>query len=135
LWLHGTGLDRQSDEYRREFDELMAEMPENAVLVGRYGPDDLPQLMSEVDYVVVPSLWWENSPRVIQEAFAYGRPVICSGIGGMAEKVADGVNGLHFRVGDPVSLAGTIRKAVEPGTWEKLSGNFPPLHTMDLHVE
>jgi glycosyltransferase involved in cell wall biosynthesis len=91
--------------------------------------------MSAVDYVVVPSLWWENSPRVIQEAFAYGRPVICSGIGGMAEKVEDGVNGLHFRVGDPVSLAATIRKAVEPRIWEQLQGDFPPLHTMDLHVQ
>lgn len=135
LWLHGTGLDRQSEEYRREFDALMEELAENVVLVGRYSADDLPRLMSAVDYVVVPSLWWENSPRVIQEAFAHGRPVICSGIGGMAEKVADGVNGLHFRVGDPVSLAGAIRKAAEPGIWEQLRENFPPLHTMDLHVQ
>ena len=43
--------------------------------------------MSEIDWVVVPSRWWENSPLVIQEAFMHGRPVICSGIGGMAEKV------------------------------------------------
>ena len=61
---------------------------------------DLPRLMAEVDWVVVPSLWWENSPLVIQEAFLHGRPVICSDIGGMAEKVTDGVNGLHFRAGD-----------------------------------
>jgi glycosyltransferase involved in cell wall biosynthesis len=134
LWLHGTNLDRQSDDYQRQFNELVDEMPENVVLVGRYDADDLSRLMSAVDYVVVPSLWWENSPRVIQEAFAYGRPVICSGIGGMAEKVTDGVNGFHFRVGDPVSLAATIRKAAEPGTWERLQGNFPPLHTMDVHV-
>ena len=52
-----------------------------------------------------PSIWWENSPLVIQEAFQHGRPVICSDIGGMAEKVTDGVNGLHFRAGDPDSLA------------------------------
>ena len=50
---------------------------------------------------VVPSLWWENSPLVIQEAFHFGRPVICSDIGGMAEKVTDGVNGLHFRPATP----------------------------------
>ena len=46
--------------------------------------------MASVDWVVVPSIWWENSPLVIQEAFGYGRPVICSDIGGMAEKVTDG---------------------------------------------
>jgi len=57
--------------------------------------------MAAVDWVVVPSIWWENSPLVIQEAFAHGRPVICSDIGGMAEKVAHEKNGLHFRANDP----------------------------------
>ena len=74
-------------------------------LAGKYDHDDLPRLMAEIDWVVVPSRWWENSPLVIQEAFLHGRPVICSDIGGMAEKVTDGVDGLHFRVGDPRSLA------------------------------
>jgi glycosyltransferase involved in cell wall biosynthesis len=134
LWLHGTRIEGQPEEFQRQFEELVEEMPENVVLAGRYGPEDLPQLMSDIDYMVLPSLWWENSPRVIQEAFAYRRPVICSGIGGMAEKVADGVTGFHFRVGDPVSLAGVIRKAVEPGTWEGMQGNFPPPHTMQIHM-
>ena len=60
--------------------------------------------MAEIDWVVVPSIWWENSPLVIQEAFLHGRPVICSDIGGMAEKVEHEVNGLHFRVGDHAAL-------------------------------
>ena len=64
--------------------------------VGSYSPADLPSLMREIDWVVVPRRWWENSPLVIQEAFMQRRPVICSGIGGMAEKVTHGVNGLHF---------------------------------------
>jgi glycosyltransferase involved in cell wall biosynthesis len=61
--------------------------------------------------------------------------VICSGIGGMAEKVTDGVNGFRFRVGDPVSLAEVIRKAAEPGVWERLRQNLPPVHTMERHVD
>ena len=69
--------------------------------------------MSSVDWVVVPSIWWENSPLVIQEAFMHGRPVICSDIGGMAEKVNDGVDGLHFRVERPPSLDPAIRPAIE----------------------
>ena len=60
---------------------------------------------------MVPSIWWENSPLVIQEAFLHGRPVICSDIGGMAEKVDHDVNGLHFPVGDPDALARTIQRA------------------------
>jgi glycosyltransferase involved in cell wall biosynthesis len=61
--------------------------------------------MRSVDAVLVPSIWWENSPLVIQEALASRRPIICSDIGGMAEKVRDGIDGCHFRAGDPRALA------------------------------
>jgi glycosyltransferase involved in cell wall biosynthesis len=71
--------------------------------------------MRGVDAVVVPSIWWENSPVVIQEAFRNRRPVICSDIGGMAEKVRDGIDGLHFPVGDALALARLIeRLAADP---------------------
>ena len=65
--------------------------------------------MRAVDWVVVPSIWWENAPLVIHEARAAGRPVICSGIGGMAELVEDGVTGLHVPPGDAAALAETMR--------------------------
>jgi glycosyltransferase involved in cell wall biosynthesis len=61
---------------------------------------------------------------VIQEAFANGKPVICSGIGGMAEKVRDGVDGLHFEVRNPLDLAETLIRAVaEPELWQNLRAN------------
>jgi glycosyltransferase involved in cell wall biosynthesis len=102
---------------------------------GQYDADDVPQLMSEIDWVVVPSRWWENSPLVIQEAFMHGRPVICSGIGGMAEKVAHDVNGLHFVVSDPAHLAETIRGATgTPGLWERLRDGIPEIYRMDDQV-
>ena len=72
----------------------------------------LSEMMSNVDWVVVPSRWWESSPLVIQDAFLHGRPVICSDIGAMAEKVAHEVNGLHFTVADPPSLADAVCRAV-----------------------
>jgi len=72
---------------------------------------------------------------VIQEAFHYGRPVICSDIGGMAEKVRDGVNGLHFKAGDSASLARTMEGAVEaPGLWERLRSGIEPVYSMSDHV-
>jgi len=93
-------------------------------------------MMAAVDWVVVPSVWWENSPLVIQEAFAAGRPVICSDVGGMAEKVHDGVDGLHFRVGDAESLAATIHRAVRtPGLWERLREGIPEVHSMAEHAD
>jgi glycosyltransferase involved in cell wall biosynthesis len=91
--------------------------------------------MARIDWVVVPSIWWENSPLVIQEAFLHGRPVICSDIGGMAEKVADDIDGLHFRRGDAEHLATVMQRAVEaPGLWERLRAGIRPVHRMDDHV-
>jgi glycosyltransferase involved in cell wall biosynthesis len=56
--------------------------------------------MAGVDWVVVPSIWWENSPMVIQEAFVCGRPLVVADIGGMKEKVRDGVDGVYAAVGN-----------------------------------
>jgi glycosyltransferase involved in cell wall biosynthesis len=138
LWLHGANLELQSQGFQDEFAELLDEVksgPDNVTLAGKYAHDDLPRLMAEIDWVVVPSRWWENSPLVIQEAFLHGRPVICSDIGGMAEKVADGVNGLHFRAGDARGLARVIEKAVKTeGLWDTLRAGVPEIYDMDDHV-
>jgi glycosyltransferase involved in cell wall biosynthesis len=135
LFLHGANLDLQPEEYRTKLGSLIEETEQNVTLVGRYDHADLPGLMSNVDWVVVPSIWWENSPLVIQEAFLHGRPVICSDIGGMAEKVTDGVNGLHFRARDPQSLAQTIRRAVNsPDLWETLRGGIPEIYRIEDSV-
>ena len=121
LWLHGANIELQSEKFQSSFKALVEASEENVSLVGRYDHTALARLMANIDWVVVPSVWWENSPLVIQEAFFYGRPVICGDVGGMAEKVVDGKNGLHFRIGDPESLAQTIRQAVSsPDLWEKL---------------
>jgi glycosyltransferase involved in cell wall biosynthesis len=136
LKVHGANLDFQTHEFRREFDELAESTKDRVTIHGSYDHDQLSALIEDVDWVVVPSIWWENSPLVIQEAFAYGRPVICSDIGGMAEKVTDGLNGLHFRVGDPQALAATIRRAAEsPVLWEQLREGIPPVYSMDDHIE
>ncbi|HEY3553426.1 MAG TPA: glycosyltransferase family 4 protein, partial [Solirubrobacterales bacterium] len=134
LRVHGANLDLQEHNFRDEIGALLAATP-NVTDVGPYPPERAGEMMAAVDWVVVPSVWWENSPLVIQEAFAAGRPVICSDIGGMAEKVTDGVSGLHFRVGDPESLAATIRRAVTtPGLWEHLRQGIPPVPGMPDHA-
>jgi glycosyltransferase involved in cell wall biosynthesis len=136
LWLHGSNLELQPAAYREQFEELLKLAGHSATLTGRYQSSDLARLMANVDWVVVPSIWWENSPLVIQEAFLHGRPVICSDIGGMVEKVRDGVDGLHFRVGDAASLAETIKRAVTtPGLWDELRAGTPPAHTMEQHLD
>jgi len=56
------------------------------------------RVLAETDVVVVPSLWYENSPVVIQEAFAAGIPVVASNIGALPEKV--GSAGWLFSAGN-----------------------------------
>ena len=135
LRIHGANLERQRSAFRREVRALLDNTSTNTTLHGSYRRDELPRLMADVDWVVVPSIWWENAPLVIQEAFQHGRPVICSDIGGMAEKVTDGVNGLHFGAGDPASLAVTITRAIEaPALWDQLVAGIPRVHSMRDHV-
>ena len=65
----------------------------------------------------------------------HGRPVICSDIGGMSEKVTHGVNGLQFGVGSTTQLADTITAAVStPALWERLREGIPRIYAMDEHV-
>ncbi len=61
-------------------------------------------VFDRVDVIVVPSIWEENSPLVIHEAQQARVPVITADVGGMAEYVADGVNGLLFSHRNPRSL-------------------------------
>jgi glycosyltransferase involved in cell wall biosynthesis len=96
---------------------------------GPYANADVVSLMRACDYVVVPSQWWENSPVVIQEAYAAGCPVIASDLGGLAEKVVDGVTGLRFSTGDPDSLLSTLDRAAEPGILERLRAGLPQVPT------
>jgi glycosyltransferase involved in cell wall biosynthesis len=135
LTVYGANLELQPQDFRDEFARLLDMTRGSVTFVGEYKHDDLPALMERADWVVVPSIWWENSPLVIQEAFMYGRPVICSDIGGMAEKVRHGVDGLHFRADDPESLAETITRAAKSrDLWTKLRSASPGIYTMDEQV-
>jgi glycosyltransferase involved in cell wall biosynthesis len=135
LFLHGANIELHGGEFEAETRELIAKAGDNVTFAGPYDHADLPALMQNVDWVVVPSTWWENSPLVIQEAFLHRRPVICSNVGGMAEKVHDGVNGIHFIRGNPGHLAGMIGRAVTtPGLWEHLRAGIPPIYAMDDHT-
>lgn len=119
LSLYG-GSDHQTEQTLARFAAARAKAPD-ANYRGSYRRTDIPRLIAGADWVVFPSEWWENAPLVINEAFQHWRPVICSAIGGALELVQDGVNGLHFPVGDAASLAAAMRSAIEePGLWQRL---------------
>jgi glycosyltransferase involved in cell wall biosynthesis len=127
LTIYGANLEIQPIEFRERFDALFNPDTGTVKFAGAYERSRLASLMAGIDWVVVPSIWWETGPIVVMEAFQYGRPVICSDIGGMSEKVTDGVNGLHFRRRDPEHLAEVMQRAVDsPGLWDELRAGIPP---------
>jgi len=136
LWLNGANLELQSEEFQAEFAARSRELRDRVTFRGPYDHDELPSLMEDLHWVIVPSIWWENSPLVIQEAFFHRRPIIASDVGGMAEKVHDGIDGIHFRAGDAWSLARTIERATGSAPqWKKLRDGIKEPYRMDEHIE
>ena len=126
LEIYGTGAHHHPAEFQERLKKALANAHDNVRNCGPYTPAQQASILKSADWVVVPSTWWENAPLVIQEAFYHGRPVICSNIGGMAEKVSDRVSGLHFQAGSAASLADAMLEAVEtPGLWESLVRGIP----------
>jgi glycosyltransferase involved in cell wall biosynthesis len=129
LALHG-GTAWQPDEFLAEFKAAVEAAP-GARHHGLYNAEDLPAKMAEVDWVVMPSIWWENAPLVAMEAHRHGRPVICGNVGGMAESVRDGIDGLHFPIGDSAGLAAAMQRAAEqPRLWQKLVSGIRPVRSI-----
>jgi glycosyltransferase involved in cell wall biosynthesis len=121
--VHGANLEHQDGELQDRIRRLSEPLIKKHHLrwVGPYRPSELRSRMGGADWVLVPSIWWENSPMVIQEAFVCGRPVIASDIGGMAEKVTHGVDGLHVRAGNATHWGQTLYEAATTaGLWERL---------------
>lgn len=70
--------------------------------------DDIMGRMRAAQFLVVPSICYENSPRTIVEAFSCGLPVLASRLGALIDIVKDGVTGLLFNPGNAADLAEKI---------------------------
>ncbi len=88
---------------------------------GEYRYEDMPRIYNEIDVLVVPSTWWENSPLVLPRALAHNVPAIVSNLGGMTEMVKDNENGFTFEVSEPESLAQVLKRiGDDPGILNQL---------------
>ena len=88
--------------------------------------------------MVVPSQWLETGPLVVLEAFAAGTPVIGSNLGGIAELVTDGVDGLLVDpASSPAAWADSLRRVCsDPDLLVSLrAGIRPPRHSRDTAIE
>lgn len=74
-----------------------------------YG-EALGQAIAGAKALIVPSVWPENLPYVVLEAFQAGKPVIASKLGGLEEMIRDGQNGFLFEPGNPRELSRAIAR-------------------------
>ena len=117
--LHIFGSDSHYGDYGKMLKELATGL--DITFHGSLDRASIGSAFAKLDCLVMPSLWLENSPVVIQEAFAAGVPVIASGQGGMAELVQDGRSGRLFPAGDVSALtthmASVIHSPTTLRTW------------------
>jgi glycosyltransferase involved in cell wall biosynthesis len=133
--LRVCGNLRSYPDYAREVYDLAGGDP-RINFAGRFPNEKMPEELGKVDVLVVPSTWYENTPLVIYSAFAAGIPVVASNLGGMAEVVAHGENGLLFEPGDPEDLAHQLRRLIsEAGLLEDLGENAGDVRSVEDSVE
>ena len=95
--------------------KAMAQKSKNPIeFCGEYINQNLATtVFNNVNVIVVPSIWAENSPLVIHEAQACKIPVITANYGGMAEYVKHKVNGLLFEHRSIESLYKQMKYAID----------------------
>jgi hypothetical protein len=131
LTLHCGSTDRV---YVQQLERLAEQV--GARWAGPYQPERLAEVLAELDLLVVPSIWVENQPLVIREAFAAHRPVVASRLGALPESVRDGVDGLLFEPGDAPDLARVLsRLLLEPELYGQLQANLPAIKSSDAQAQ
>lgn len=126
------------DRYIRGYEEYVRGLARHPGIQfqGAFAPERIMEVLGQVDVVVVPSVWRENSPLVIHEAFMAGVPVIAADTGGVSELVRDRHNGLLFPVGNVTALRTCMEELLrDPQLFANLKGGIPPVKTMRENVK
>ncbi len=90
----------------------MAEKDPRVKFCGTFPNSEIGRIFSGLDVLVVPSLWYENTPLVIYSAQAERIPVIASNLPGIADVIEHERNGLFFDKGDARGLAAQIKRLI-----------------------
>lgn len=104
--------------------------------MGAFDREHTADVYRQIDVLVVPSLWLENSPLVIHEAYMAGVPVVGARMGGIADLVDEGTNGFLYDPTSAPALARALGELVDnPSRLTEFSQRLPTVKsiTVDAH--
>ena len=113
-----TGTPSEDSEEDQELIWCIREngLEDKVVFTGFQTGEALRQLISRAIAIVCPAIWYENMPNTVIEAYAYGKPVIASRIGSLAEIIEDGQTGLLVETKNALELSEKMRAFAERET-------------------
>jgi glycosyltransferase involved in cell wall biosynthesis len=121
-----------------EYDDVVKKLAEdldNVSFKGSFPNEQLPDVFSGLDVLVMPALWYENSPLVVLSSFSFKAPVVASNVGSLADLVQHGENGLLFEMGNASDLASQLRRLIsEPSLLERLRAGISEVRTIDQNA-
>ncbi|OGC94622.1 MAG: glycosyl transferase family 1 [candidate division Zixibacteria bacterium RBG_16_53_22] len=101
------------------------------VFTGRYSPEEIPEILKQIDIMVLPSICNDTAPQTIFESFSGGVPIIASNIGGFPDFIHHDLNGLLFEPGNSDDLARKIDQVLsKPNVILEYQKNIPKLKTI-----
>jgi len=122
-------------DYSAEVQAMAAHNPRIQFL-GRYNNSDIGHILSEIDVLIVPSIWHELGPLTIREAFAARVPVIASKLGAMPDLVEDGIRGLLVKSGDADDLLNRMNLLVEDRELiRQFQSNIGPVKSIEENAQ
>lgn len=130
------GSPKDFPEYANKLQQLVGTRQNAIAFCGTFHNSKIGEVLAGLDVLVVPSLWYENTPLVVYSAQAAYCPVIASDFPGISEVIRDEVNGLLFEAGNQKALAKQLLRLLdEPGLTEQLSTHAQQPKSTALYVD
>ena len=118
--LHIYGAEDQFPAYTQAMKERGANV--SVFFRGTFPSEQMRHVLDEMDFLVIPSTWYENSPLVLLDALASHTPVVVSDVAGLTEFLEQGKNGYAFARGSIDDLESVMRNILaEPEKSRQLS--------------
>jgi len=100
--------------------------------LGKYSYNQIGNIFSQLDVVVIPSIWNEIGPWVMYEALDTKTPVLASDIPNMSHIIHHGENGLLFECGNWQDLVNELQRLIEDDDLRRgLIDGIKPVNTIE----